>query len=66
MDLNATVVINFVFLWVVVATLVAYFLAKTRVKSLALTVVANFFLGFIPPISLISLFLLANKKELEN
>ena len=64
MSIDATFAVNVVFLWVLIATSLAYFLGKTRVKSLKATVVLHFFLAFIPPLSIIFLALLGNKKEL--
>lgn len=64
MNVDVTLAVNLILGWVLIATSLAYFLGKTRVKSLKATVVFHFFLAFIPPLSIIFLALLSNKKEL--
>lgn len=66
MNISITLVVNLVLMWVLISTSLAYFLGKTRVKSLMPVVMLNFFLAFIPPLSMISLLLLANKKEIHH
>lgn len=63
MDFNLTLLGQITFFWIVIATALSYFLSKNRVSNPVATVLINFILGFFPPISLISLFLLANKKQ---
>ncbi|RDX38151.1 hypothetical protein DZA50_00400 [Kangiella sp. HD9-110m-PIT-SAG07] len=63
MNISATLVVNLVLIWVLIATSLAYFLGKTRVKSLKAMVILHFFLAFIPPLSMICLAILGSKKE---
>lgn len=58
---SLTIVGYLVFLWMVFAATTAYFLSRDRMKSTASTVWINFFLGWLPPISLISLIILYRK-----
>ncbi len=64
MNISVTLAVNLVFMWVLIATPLAYFLGKTRVKSLKATVVLHFFLAFIPPLSMVCLAILGSKKEI--
>jgi uncharacterized membrane protein len=66
MNLDLTMVVNLVLVWVIIATSLTYFLVRNRAKSTASTVIFNFFLAFIPPVSLLSLLFLASKKENES
>ncbi|PXF63446.1 hypothetical protein [Kangiella spongicola] len=64
MNISLTVAVNFVLIWVLIATSLAYFLGKSRVKDLKATVILHFFLGFFPPLSMICLAILGSKKEI--
>lgn len=57
-SVSLTIVGYLVFLWMLFAATTAYFLCRDRMKSVASTVWINFFLGWLPPISLISLIIL--------
>ena len=63
MNIDATAAVNIVFAWVLIATTLAYFLARKRVESVLPVVILHFFLAFLPPLSLIALLILANKDE---
>lgn len=63
MTIDATTAANVIFVWVLIATTLAYFLARKRVESVAPVVFLHFILAFLPPLSLIGLLLLANKNE---
>ncbi|MHC9511433.1 hypothetical protein [Kangiella sp. M94] len=63
MNIDATVAMNVIFVWILIATPLAYFLAKTRVKSVIPVTLVHFFLAFVPPLSLIALVILSFMKE---
>lgn len=63
MNVDATLLINIIFVWVVIATVLAYFLAKERVESVIPVTILNFFLAFFPPFSLIALLILSMKDK---
>lgn len=63
MNVDATLLINIIFVWVMIATVWAYFLAKERVESVVPVTILNFFLAFFPPFSLIALLILGMKDK---
>ncbi|MBD3653879.1 hypothetical protein [Kangiella sp.] len=63
MNIDATLAVNVIFVWVLIATPLAYYLAKTRVKSVIPVTIVHFFLAFVPPLSLIALVILSFMKE---
>ncbi len=63
MSIDATFAANVIFVWVLIATPLAYFLAKTRFKSVIPVTIVHFFLAFVPPLSLIALVILSFMKE---
>lgn len=65
MNIDATIAVNILFAWVLIATTLAYFLARKRVESVAPVVILHFLMAFIPPLSIIALLILANKDEIK-
>ena len=70
MEINATsfglILFIFVLSWVVIATSLAYAMAKKRFNSPAPVIIMNFIFSFMPPLSFISLLVLSMKSELES
>lgn len=64
MKISLALATNIIFGWVLIATTLAYFLARKRVESVTPVVFLHFLMAFIPPLSIIALLLLANKDEI--
>ena len=63
MKIDATIAANVIFVWILIATPLAYYLARTRVNSVIPVTIVHFFLAFIPPLSLIALVIFSFMKE---
>ena len=63
MKIDATIAANVIFVWILIATPLAYFLARTRFQSVIPVTIVHFFLAFLPPLSLIALVIMSFIKE---
>jgi hypothetical protein len=52
--------------WIIIATVLTYFLAKRKTQTPVIATILGFFLSFMPPLSMIYLIVLVLKNDISN
>jgi len=64
MGISATVLGQVILAWVVIATILTYFLAKRKTQTPIMATVVGFLIAFIPPLSMIYIIALILKNDI--
>ncbi len=63
MNINMTLIGQTIVIWVLIATILTYLLAKRKTETPILATVIGFFAAFVPPISMIYIIILVLKND---
>ena len=63
MEFNTTLLGQVIAAWIVIATVLTFFLAKRKTQTPIIATVIGFILSFIPPVSMIYLIVLVLKND---
>jgi hypothetical protein len=63
MGINITFLGQIIAVWIVIATILTFFLAKRKTQTPIIATIIGFVLSFIPPVSMIYLIVLVLKKD---
>ncbi|MCQ8888521.1 hypothetical protein NQT72_03140 [Pseudoalteromonas carrageenovora] len=66
MDINATILGQFIFISMIVITGLSYYLGKRKTQNVKTTTFIGFLLSFMPPLGLIFVAVLALKNDVSN
>ena len=63
MDINTTLLGQVIGVWIVIATILTFFLAKRKTQTPIIATIIGFVLAFIPPVSMIYLIVMVLKND---